>query len=133
VISVSLEGLEDAIAAVRGVPSLLNTRTAFDEAGRYLSSVVREATPPGYTANLQKSVTYEAGEESLLVGYEDGVATAGDDKYDSVTRPRTQGRSVVRRRWVKRDELSVILSEAVDDGLPEALSVIERSVSRGIS
>lgn len=132
-ISVSLEGLDEAIKAIRGVPSLLDTQTAFDEAGQYLSAIVRDATPPGYTGRLPDSVTYEATVDSLLVGYEQGVTTAGDDKYDSVTRPRTQGRSVVRRTWVQRDILSEVLADAVDDSLPGAASVIERSVSRGIS
>lgn len=143
-ISVSLEGLDEAIKAIRGVPSLLDTRTAFNEAGQYLSAIVRDATPPGYTGRLPDSVTYEATVDSLLVGYEQGATTAGDDKYDSLTRrvvllesalagPRGQSRSVVRRTWVQRDILSEVLADAVDDSLPGAASVIERSVSRGIS
>jgi hypothetical protein len=130
---IEIRGLDETIAALQGLPASLGVATAFDEAGQFLSAIVRDATPAGYTGRLPDSVVYESSESGLTVGYEQGVATAGEDKWDSVVRPRTRGRSVIRRRWVRRDELPVILAEAVEGRSQEALEIIERSVARGLS
>ena len=131
-ISAKLVGLDDVIEKVRSLPSTIGVESAFGDAGRRLEAILRERTPPGYNRKLPDSVVFEQADDGFTVGYETGVETAGSD---SVTRPRTSGRSVVarKRRWVGADELETILEETVDESADEIGSVIERSIANGLS
>jgi hypothetical protein len=136
-ISVSVAGLDETIAAVQRLPATMGLAAAFESAGQRMSAIVREATPPGYNRRLEDSVIYEADETGLRVGYESGVESAGNPDLDSVTRPRTAGRSVLanrrRRQWSKPEELASVLEESYEAHADEILSIIERSVADGIS
>lgn len=135
-ISVEITGLDEAIEALQRLPATMGLGAAFENAGQRMSAILREATPPGYSRRLAESVMYEASEAGVTVGYESGVETAGDPSYDSVTRPRTSGRSVLarrRREWVRPEDLAVVLEESYDSHADEILSIIERSVADGIS
>jgi hypothetical protein len=65
-------------------------------------------------------VIYEASEDEALVGYEREVETAGNPDLDSVIRPKTRGRSVLK--WVSTDELSTVLEETFDSYSQEAVT-----------
>lgn len=135
-ISVEIDGLDEAIQAVRDFPTTLGLAPAFEAAGQRFSAVLRESTPPGYSGKLADSVMYEASDDGVTVGYESGVEVSGNPDFDRVTRPRTVGRSVLARRgrqWVRPGDLSIVLEETSDAHADEILSIIERSVAGGLS
>lgn len=134
-ISVEVTGVDQAIAAVRQIPSTIGLKSAFEAAGQRMSAILREETPEGYSRKLPESVVYEATDAGFVVGYEAGVDKAGNKELDSVTRPKTSGRSVLsrRRQWVRPEDLEVVIEETADAHLDEILSIIERSVADGIS
>ena len=133
-IAAKLVGLDEVAEKVRLLPSTIGVEAAFDEAGRRMEAILRDRTPSGYNQKLGSSVLYQATEDGFVVGYEAGVETAGNESLDSATRPRTRGRSVLRRRrWASTEELQSVLEESVDEGFDEVLSVIERSVASGLS
>jgi len=89
-----------------------------------LAEVIARATPPGYNEKLEESVMLDG----VVAGYETGVETAGNRSLDKAP-------VFVRKKkgWVTPDELSVILSEAVDASGADVMTVIEREVSLGLS
>jgi hypothetical protein len=79
-------------------------------------------------------VIYEANEDESLVGYEQGVETAGNPKLDSVREVRTRGGSVIsRKKWIQPSDLESVLQETFDSFSDEAVEVLEKRLSRGIS
>lgn len=133
-ISVEVSGIEGVAEKARLLPSTMGVESAFESAGRRMQAILRDRTPGGYSQKLPASVMYEATEDGFVVGYDAGVESAGNAALESAARPRTQGRSVLaRRQWVGVDELHSILDEAAEEGLDEVLSVIERSLSSGLS
>jgi hypothetical protein len=134
VISISLVGLQETLAAVQRLPTSIERAPAFEEAAQTFSARLRAATPPGYSGKLRDSVIYEAGDEESLVGYEEGVETAGNPKLDSVREVRTRGGSVIsRKKWVQSSDLESVLQETFDSFSDEAVEVLEKRLSRGIS
>lgn len=133
-ITVSLEGVADVVAAIRALPTSISTEPALEEIGQTFSARLRAATPKGYSGKLKDSVLYEvsSGGGEVVVGYESGVETAGNDRLDSVRKARTRGRSVLRT-WVKAEELESVLSDTFDAYIPEAMSVLERSLPDVVS
>jgi len=89
-----------------------------------LAEVIARATPPGYNEKLEESVLFDG----VVAGYETGVETAGNRNLD-------KSPVFVRKKkgWVKPDELSLILSDAVAASHFDVMSVIEREVSLGLS
>lgn len=134
-ISLELTGLDEAIEALRQVPTTIGMQTAFESAAQRASAIVREKTPPGFTGKLGLAASYKATEDGFVVGYSSGVEKAGNPRLDSVRNPRTVGRSVFTRirRWVSVDELENTLDDAIDSHSDEILSVIERSIADGLS
>ena len=134
-ISLTITGLQDTISAVRDLPTTVGLQSAFSDAAQRVSAIVRERTPPGYSGRLPESVLVEEGELGFLVGYESGVETAGDSKYDSVRVPKTSGRSVLARKktWASVEDLQSVLEDAIDGNSGEIMSIFERSIASGLS
>ena len=133
-ISIGLVGLKETIAAVQRLPTSIERAPAFEEAAQTFSARLRAATPPGYSGKLRDSVIYEASDEESLVGYEEGVETSGNPKLDSVREGRTRGGSVLsRKKWVQASDLESVLQETFDSFSDEAVEVLEKRLSRGIS
>jgi len=132
--SIVLEGLDDVVSSVRAFPASVDTSSAFEEIGQEFSARLRAATPKGFSGRLKDSVMYELAAEGdeVVVGYEEGVQTAGDEKLDSVRRPRTKGSSVLRR-WIQAEDLESVLEETLDAYADEAVSVLERSLPDVVS
>lgn len=131
-IHVSLDGLEDVLQSIRDIPTSLNTRAVFDEVGQKFSARLRAATPKGYSGKLRDSVVFTSDEDGAEVGYESGVETSGDSSLDSVLKPKTRGKSVLRQ-WVKADDLESVLEETFDGFADEAVSVMEERFASGLS
>lgn len=127
----TIEGLNDVIDAIRRIPTVLDREGVFDQVSQTFASRLRAATPPGITGNLKKSVLFEATEEEGIVGYSEGVEQDGNPALDSVTRPRTIGRSVLR--WVPTEELETILSETFDAFASEGVLFMEESFAAQIN
>jgi hypothetical protein len=120
---VELKGVEEVLAAIRRIPTSIDTKSVFSDVSEKFADRLRAATPPGYSGRLEKSVLWQADEEEGLVGYEEGVEGAGNPSLDSVIRPNTRGRSVLR--WVAVDELETILEETFTAYAPEAVTYME--------
>jgi hypothetical protein len=71
-------------------------------------------------------VIYEVSDEEALVGYEKEVETAGNTALDSVLRPKTKGRSVLK--WVPADELATVLEETFDAYAAEGVTYMEEKL-----
>lgn len=102
----------------------------FDEVSQQFSARLRAATPLGYSGKLRDSVVWESDDEEAVVGYEEGVEKAGNPKLDSVIRPTTSGRSVLR--WTPVDELEGVMEETFDAYSSTAVSVMETRFSEQI-
>lgn len=124
-------GVDEVIDSIRDIPTNLDAIPALTEAAEHFSSKVRDATPPGYSQKLPDSVMYEVSGDEAVVGYEEGVETAGNPRLDSVTRPRTRGKSVLRR-WATVDDLATILEQSLDKHGDEVVSILERGLSNGL-
>lgn len=131
-ISVSLEGMDDVMAAIRRIPSSLGTETALEEVGQQFSARLRAATPKGYSGRLRDSVVSDMTGGVMLVGYEEGVETAGNPKLDSVRVASTRGRSVLRK-WVQAEDLESVLEETFDAYASEVATVFERRLANVVS
>lgn len=129
-ISVSIEGVDSVIDAVRKIPAMVGSESAFASAAQEFHAILRAATPPGYNEKLFDSVLYSAKGGESVVGYDSRVETAGNAKFDKASRPT---RRSVMRRWVPVDELESIFESAVDDNSSRLVSIIERSAADGIS
>lgn len=123
---VELKGVDEVIDAIRSLPTSFDTKTVFSAASERFADRLRAATPPGYSGRLAKSVLWQADEDEGLVGYEEGVEKAGNPALDSVIRPRTRGRSVLK--WVAVDELNSILEETFTAYAPEAVTYMEQEL-----
>lgn len=121
---VELKGVDEVIEAIRSLPTSFDTKTVFSAVSERFADRLRAATPPGYSGRLAKSVLWQADEDEGLVGYEEGVERAGNPALDSVIRPRTRGRSVLK--WVAVDELESILEETFTAYAPEAVTYMEQ-------
>lgn len=120
---VELKGVDEVLDAIRQLPTSFDTRSVFEGVSERFSDRLRAATPPGYSGRLEKSVLWQADEEEGLVGYDEGVERAGNPALDSVIRPNTRGRSVLK--WVAVDELESILEETFTAYAPEAVTYME--------
>lgn len=129
-ISVEIQGLEETIAALRDVPTVLDRQKALSEVASQFKERMTEVTPVGYSGRLKRSVLAEAGEDEARVGYESGVETAGNPKLDSVLKVRTRGRSVL---WVPVADLEETLAQEFEDFEGVALSVLEASFAESLA
>lgn len=120
---VELKGVDEVLDAIRQLPTSFDTRSVFEGVSERFADRLRAATPPGYSGRLEKSVLWQADEEEGLVGYDEGVERAGNPALDSVIRPNTRGRSVLK--WVAVDELESILEETFTAYAPEAVTYME--------
>lgn len=134
-ISVSLEGVSDVVASVLSLPDKIGAKSSLDAAASSFAARLRAATPAGYSGKLRDSVIYsQESDVSVAVGYESGVETAGNESLDSVRAVRTKGKSVIqRKKWVQVSELETVLSETFDSYADEAVSMLEESMSSGLS
>jgi hypothetical protein len=131
--SIVLEGSTQVIDSLRGLVESLDVPSAIEDGASWFAEKVREKTPPGYSGKLPESVLYEVDDNGAYVGFDASVETAGIAALDSVTRPRTRGRSVLSRpakEWVQAEELASVLEQSFDDYSSGAVSVIEDGISR---
>lgn len=129
-IGVEIQGLEETIAAIRAVPSVLDREKAFTDASSQFRQRLTEVTPVGYSGKLKKSVIAEVGPDEAMVGYEKGVETAGNPKLDSVLKPRTRGRSVL---WVPAEDLEEMITQEFEDFQDVALTVLGASFAESLN
>ena len=121
-ITFEIRGLDEFVDKLKSLPSVIDRQGPLKEVSSKFESVLVEATPPGYSGKLKNSVVSAVSDEEAIVGYEGGVETAGNPKLDSVTRPRTRGRSVL---WVRVDSLEQVFEDAFGSFSSEAASVLE--------
>jgi hypothetical protein len=124
-------GLNEVIAELKKLPSSIDRALVLDETADIFAARLRAATPSGYSGKLKDSVIYESSEEVASVGYEQEVETAGNPALDSVIRPRTQGRSVLK--WVSSDELGTVLEETFDAYASEGVLFMEERLVEQIN
>lgn len=120
---VRVTGIDDVVRKLQGLSESIDQKQVFGEVAEIFAARLRAATPPGYSGRLKDSVIYEADDEGAEVGYEREVETAGNPELDSVIRPKTRGRSVLK--WVSTDELSAVLEETFDAYAPEGVVFME--------
>lgn len=123
---VRVAGIDDVVRKLQGLPESIDQKEAFREVAEIFAARLRAATPAGYSGRLKDSVIYEAEEDGAEVGYEREVETAGNPELDSVIRPKTRGRSVLK--WVSTDELSAVLEETFDAYSPEGVLFMEEKL-----
>lgn len=121
-ITFSLSGVDETIESLSGLPSVIERRPPLEEVSREFAGVLKESTPKGYSGRLPSSVKADVDDDEAVVGYEAGVETAGNPKLDSVLRARRRGRSVL---WVRAEDLESVMSGAVEQYSPTAVSVLE--------
>lgn len=135
-------GIEETQSALLRLSEGGLSSPAVEAAAREFAGVVAARTPPGYSGKLPDSVTYEIREGTAVVGYEPGVDTAGGDENSSVIRPRTVGKTVIRRkdqgsstrkRWVSADDLESVLQESLSDSFDQVMEAAERGVADAIA
>jgi hypothetical protein len=126
-----IKGLNEIIAKLEKLPDRIDSESALGEASEIFAARLRAATPKGYSGKLKDSVIYEADGEEAFVGYEREVETAGNPDLDSVIRPKTQGRSVLK--WVSTDELSTVLEETFDAYSPEGVRFLQENLAGEIN
>lgn len=119
---IEVTGLEETIDAIRDLPSVLDREQVFTRVSSQFKQRLSSATPVGYSGKLQRSVVAEVDDDHGVVGYEEGVEKAGNPKLDSVTRPRTRGRSVL---WVHVESLEELATQEFEDYQDTAVSVME--------
>lgn len=120
---VRIKGLNEIIAKLEKIPARIDSETVLGEASEIFAARLRAATPKGYSGKLKDSVIYESEGEEAFVGYEREVETAGNPDLDSVIRPKTRGRSVLK--WVSTDELGTVLEETFDVYSPEGVLFLQ--------
>jgi len=128
---VKVTGLSKVIDELQKLPSVIDSDPVLREASQIFAARLRAATPKGYSGKLKESVIYKSSDEGAFVGYEREVETAGNPDRDSVTRPRTKGRSVIR--WVSADELGTVLEETFDAYAAEGVLFIEERLAEQIN
>jgi hypothetical protein len=122
--SVRIKGLNEIIAKLEKIPARVDSESALGDVSEIFAARLRAATPKGYSGKLKDSVIYEADGEEAFVGYEREVETAGNPDLDSVIRPQTRGRSVLK--WVSADELSTVLEETFDSYSSEGVLFLQK-------
>ena len=120
-------GLNEVIAKLRAVPSVIDREVVTTSVAEKFVARLRAATPVGYSGRLRESVLYETGEELAVVGYDEGVETAGNPELDSVLRPRKRVRSVLK--WSPVDELTSVMANTFDGFSSEAVTYMETSLA----
>ncbi len=120
---VRIKGLNEIIAKLEKLPARVDSESVLGRASEIFAARLRAATPKGYSGNLKDSVIYEADGEEAFVGYEREVETAGNPDLDSVIRPQTRGRSVLK--WVSADELGTVLEETFDSYSSEGVLFLQ--------
>ena len=128
---VKVTGLSEVIAEIKKLSSSIDRALVLDEAAEVFAARLRAATPLGYSGKLKDSVIYESSEDVASVGYEQEVETAGNPALDSVIRPRTRGRSVLR--WVSEEELEAVLEETFDAYASEGVLFMEERLAEQIN
>jgi len=128
---VRIKGLNEIIARLERIPSRVDSEVVLEKASEIFAARLRAATPKGYSGGLKDSVIYEADDNAAFVGYEREVETAGNPDLDSVIRPKTRGRSVLK--WVSTDELSTVLEETFDAYAPEGVTYLEELLAEEIN
>ena len=118
-----ITGLKEVVAELKKLPTSIDRAPVFEEVAEIFAARLRAATPKGYSGKLKDSVIYEATDEEAFVGYEREVETAGNPDLDSVIRPKTKGRSVLK--WVSADELGTVLEETFDAYSAEGVLFME--------
>jgi adenylate kinase len=132
VISAKLVGLDEVVSRLRALPTSIDRRSALAEVAEDFSAILRAETPAGYSRKLPDSVLSEIQADSAVVGFDERVEAAGNPSLDSAARPRTRGRSVLRR-WVKSEELAALTEDLFDSQSGRLVSVLERRLADGIS
>ena len=128
--SAEILGLQETISAIKAIPFVIDREKAFTDVANQFKVRLTDATPVGYSGKLKKSVIAQVDEEEAVVGYEEGVEKAGNPKLDSVTRPRTRGRSVL---WVHAESLEELLAQEFEDFEGTAVSVLEELFAEQIN
>ena len=128
---VKVTGLSEVIAEIKKLPSSIDRAIVLDEAAEIFAARLRAATPIGYSGKLKDSVIYESSKDVASVGYEQEVETAGNPKLDSVIRPQTRGRSVLK--WVSEKELEAVLEETFDAYASEGVLFMEERLAEQIN
>jgi hypothetical protein len=121
-IGIEIQGLEETIDALQALPTVIDRGQVFSQVSTQFKQKLTAVTPAGYSGKLQRSVIDEVSDEQAVVGYEAGVEKAGNPKLDSVTRPRTRGRSVL---WVRVEDLEDLATQEFEDFEDTAVSVME--------
>lgn len=125
---VDLLGLGSVVQSLRDYPDSLDIDSVLEKVTDAFEAKLEDATPPGYSGKLQRSVVSEEDGDTIIVGYEEGVETAGNPRLDSVLRAKTRGRSVL---WVPPSRLDEILDQTATAFKPEAFSIFETTVFGG--
>lgn len=128
---IRLIGVDGVVRQLKSLPESIEKSDAFESVAEIFAARLRAATPRGYSGRLKDSVIFEASEERAIVGYEQEVETAGNPSLDSVVRPQTRGRSVLR--WVSADELGTVLEETFDAYAAEGVLYLEERLADGVS
>ena len=128
---VKITGLKEVIAELKKLPSSIDRAAVLEEVAEIFAARLRAATPKGYSGKLRDSVIYESSEDGAFVGYEQEVETAGNPALDSVIRPQTRGRSVIK--WVSTDELGTVLEETFDAYAAEGVLFMENKLVEQIN
>jgi hypothetical protein len=126
-----ITGLNEVISELKKLPSSIDRAPVLEEVAEIFAARLRAATPRGYSGKLKDSVIYEASDEESFVGYEREVETAGNPALDSVIRPNTRGRSVLK--WVSADELGTVLEETFDAYASEGVLFMEERLLEEIN
>lgn len=129
--SVSIVGMGDVIREMEALPSALDRQSVYEGVAEKFAPRLRAATPAGYSGRLRDSVIHAVSDDEASVGYERDVETAGNPALDSVIRPSTRGRSVLR--WVAVDELASILEETFDAFSAEAVTSMADGLAEQIN
>ena len=126
-------GLDDTLEALSEIPSVIERSGLVAETAKKFEGRLRAATPTGYSGRLRESVLGEESDGKSLVGYDRAVETAGNPRLDSVVRPETEGKSVLR--WTHVGELEAVLQETVaafsSEGISTMKSIFARQIDGG--
>lgn len=126
-----VSGVNDVIRELEKLPDSIDRAAVLRDAAEIFAARLRAATPRGYSGRLKDSVIYEASEDAALIGYDKEVETAGNPELDSVIRPKTRGRSVLK--WVSADELGTVLEETFDAYAAEGVTFLEDRLAEQIN
>jgi hypothetical protein len=138
-ITIRIDGVDEVSKSILSVPGKILTRDVLDETSQEFSARLRAATPVGYSGKLPTSVIALSEDTMAEVGYEKGVDTAGNKKFDSALRPSRKGRSVLhsstnkKRRWITVGDLESIAEEAFSAYEVEGLDRLESGFAKEVN